>query len=40
MILFMIMEHIKIKIAMFKDATLKLNVNIKDCLIIEDSKVV
>ena len=26
------------KIAMFKDATLKLNVNIKDCLIIEDSK--
>ena len=26
------------KIAMFKDAALKLNVNIKDCLIIEDSK--
>ena len=26
------------KIAMFKDAALKLNVNIKDCLIVEDSK--
>lgn len=26
------------KIVMFKDAALKLNVNIKDCLIIEDSK--